>query len=324
VAKYSASGAYQWAKRLGGTYSDAGCCVAVDRSDNAVLTGRFTSINADYGNGWTLSCSGSQSIALVKLSGSTGSTLWAKAYGGSGYNQPQGLAVDRNGDAVITGYFMTATDLGGGSLASAGANDIFLAKYSGVDGSYKWGKRLGSTSGDSGVGVATDPTTGNVVVTGGYNGVVDFGGGGLDTFNNGGIYLAGFDPSGNYLWATATGGGGDAGMGVSIDSSGNLALTGKASYAIYFGGSLSLLGNGQMNVFVAAFTLSGNSAPAYRWAKTVGATSSGASVGNAVALDPLGHILVGGSFTAGVDFGGISATAGAPGYSSGFLTQYSR
>jgi hypothetical protein len=203
-----------------------------------------------------------------------------------------------------------------------GSYDIFLAKYSGADGSYRWGKTFGSTAGDFGYGVAVDPNTGNVVMTGLFAGAVDFGGGVISSA--GGIYLAAYDPSGNYLWAKTTGGSGDSGAAVTIDANGNMAVTGRASNGIYFGGSQSFIGNGQANCFVASFTISGNSAPAYRWTQFYGNGTDGASAGNAVGIDPSGSVIAGGLFMGTIDFGGTSATAAMAGYSSAFLTKYSR
>ena len=141
---------------------------------------------------------------------------------------------------------------------------------------------------------------------------------------SGGIFLAAYDPSGNYLWAKTTGSSGDSGAAVAIDGNGNLAVTGRAASAIYFGGSQSLFGNGQANCFIASFTISGNTAPIYRWTKYFGTTTDGASAGNAVGLDPAGDVLAGGLFMSTIDFGGVSATAAMAGYSSAFAVKYAR
>ena len=86
------------------------------------------------------------------------------------------IALDENDDILVTGFFTTSTvDFGGGVLTNAGLNDIFIAKYSGADGSHLWSKRIGSTQDDVGYGIATDGS-GNVLVTGSFRGSADFGG----------------------------------------------------------------------------------------------------------------------------------------------------
>jgi hypothetical protein len=261
-------------------------------------------------------------VALGKLSGSTGSTIWARRFGGVNWDYVRAVAVDRSGDVAVTGYFTSTTDLGGGTLTGGGSYDIFLARYSGADGSFRWGKTFGGLGGDFGYGLALDPNTGNAVMTGLFSGSVDFGGGAMG--GSGGVFLAAYDPSGNYLWAMTTGGSGDSGAAVTIDNNGNMAASGRASYALYFGGTQSLLGNGQVNAFVASFTISGNTPPTYRWAKYLGATTDGASAGGAVGLDSIGDVLVGGSYMSTIDFGGVSATAAMAGYSSAFAAKYAR
>jgi len=308
VAKYSAAGALAWAKRFGGGANDTGCSVAVDRSDNVILTASFTG-PVDFGAG-ILGSATFYNMAVVKLS-PAGATIWAKGWGGSNPVFPYAATVDRSGDVEITGRLYGPTDLGGG-LSSGGG--IFVTKYSGVDGSYRWGKVLGGTAGN---GIATDTNTGNIFVTGEFSGSVNLGGGSLSTLDNGGIFLAAYDPSGNWLWNKAYGASGDSGMAVSVDRNGNLALTGRAN------SGLDLAGTGAYNpgngYFIASFGSSGNSAPACRWSKR--SSGTGFSIGSGVAFDSLGHIVTGGSFYLTADFGGISVTPPYGNY-DGFVAQY--
>ena len=318
VAKYDSANPPNlvWAKRFGGNGGDMGIAVALDRNQNIFLAARILSTDATF-DSITLSSAGSYDVALAKLS-SSGTVLWAKRWGGAGNDSVYGLAVDPAGNAIITGQFWGVSNFGGGSRTNTDpANlypDIFLAKYSGGDGSYRWDKCFGGTSYDGGYGVTVDPTTTNVVVTGTFVGTVDFGGGGISA-GIGGVtmFLAGYDPSGNYLWARAFGGDGrlgfgfDSGKAVTISDAGILALTGQLSSPVLFGTwpeQSYVYGNGY---FVATYSLSGNSPPVYRWAKYSGTGAPG--IGNGVALDTFGHILTSGSFQMTTDFGGIAATA---------------
>src|SRR5205823_1921038 len=157
VVKYSASGSLVWAKRFGGSNVDIGDALALDGNDNIFLAARLGSINADFG-GLTLSSAGSYDIALAKLS-PQGTVLWAKRWGGTDVDLAHGVAVDRAGDLVVSGEFWGTSDLGGGSRVSAGLSDIFIAKYSGADGSYRWGKMISGSYMEESDGVATDPNT---------------------------------------------------------------------------------------------------------------------------------------------------------------------
>ena len=114
-----------------------------------------------------------------------------QGWGGSNLVFPNALAVNKAGDIVITGQLYGPSDLGGGLTSGGG---MFVAKYSGLNGNYQWAKTLGGTTGN---GITTDPTTGNVIVTGGFQGAVDFGGGALTSGSGGAatsMFLAGYGP----------------------------------------------------------------------------------------------------------------------------------
>src|SRR5262249_59031305 len=98
-------------------------------------------------------------------------------------------------------------DLGGGNRAGAGGSDIFVGKYSGATGSHIWSKTIGGTGSDVGKAVTTDSSN-NVIITGGFNGTVDFGGLALTAPQATGIYVAKYSADGRQLvWARAFGGG---------------------------------------------------------------------------------------------------------------------
>jgi hypothetical protein len=174
---------------------------------------------------------------------------------------------------------------------------------------------------DRGYGVAIDPRTGNVIMTGGFGGSVNFGGGAV----TGGIFLAGYDSSGNYLWARGYGTSStvDSGLSLTIDATGNLAMGGAVyAGALDLGGGW-MIGNGNPNLFVANFNLDGNTPPVHRWSRRAGAGMNGVSQANAVALDTLGHMLVGGTFQMTVDFGGTSSTS-PPATAASYVAKYTR
>ena len=102
--------------------------------------------------------------ATVTITASPGSRLWANRFGSSESELGEAIAVDVNGDVLVTGRFSGTVDFGGGPLTSAGGYDIFVAKFSGVDGAHLWSQRFGSTDWDFGDGIAVDGS-GNVLVT---------------------------------------------------------------------------------------------------------------------------------------------------------------
>lgn len=309
VAKFSPDGTHLWSKKYGGSGTDGliGMPLALDANNNVLLaTPLGFTLTADFG-GITVTNAGATDLVISKIT-AAGTTLWAKRYGNDNGEAAHGLAVDQAGDLFVTGELQGQnTDLGGGLRTATGTINIFLAKYSGANGSHVWSKVFGVTGNNYGYAAAASPTTGNVVMTGGFNGVLDFGSGPNDTGNNGGIFIAGFSPSGVNLWTKSTGGGGDAGFGVGFHTNGNrLAVTAK-SYTVNFGtwpDFPTLFGCGYC---VAEYNVTGNSMPICRWQKN--ATTCQSSSGTSVAFDGLNHLMVGGWFQGNANFDGITASA---------------
>jgi len=108
IAKYSAAGAHQWSKRIGGIGDEIPHGVAVDGSGNVVVTGSFTS-TADFGGG-SLTSTGSYDIFVAKYS-STGAHQWSKRFGDTTSDTGYSVAVDGSGNIVVTGSFQNKVRL---------------------------------------------------------------------------------------------------------------------------------------------------------------------------------------------------------------------
>lgn len=337
VVKYHPDKSFGWVQHYKGLTSDVGRTIALVPSGNPAVPDNIVALadfayGGDFGLGPLTGPTGGAAdfdIAVAKLSGTDGTTLWQISHGGSNWEMGRAIAVDLSGNVVITGFAQgTSTDMGGGSISPAGSTAqycAFVAKY-GPSGSYLWSKIFGASGGNFGYGITTD-SLGNVIFTGLHAGSTNFGGTG--NLVSSGIFIVALEPTaGGFLWQIGTGGSGDSGASVFADANGNLGITGRASSAVYFGGTKSLFGNGQVNCFIAAFTLSGNSLPIWRWTKYYGDGYDGASNGNCVFFDKAGNLLAVGAFLSTEDFNPEGSTpfvktAGQAGYSSGFLTKYS-
>ncbi|MDQ4120650.1 MAG: SBBP repeat-containing protein [Acidobacteriota bacterium] len=318
VAKYSgATGAHIWSKRFGGTLSDGANSIAVDGSGNIVLTGYFRD-TVDFG-GVPLTSSGSFDVFLLKLSGTNGNHVWSKRFGGTSSDGVLDVAVDVAGDVVITGDFIGNADFGGLILQSAGGGDIFVAKYSGSNGSHLWSKRFGGTSTDSGQGISTD-SNGNVFVTGFFNSsTIDFGGGSLTNAGGNDGYLAKLSASnGNHLWSKRFGGTGhEFGRKVAVDSNNNVLLIGNfTSSTIDFGGGAltNVSTQGYPDIYVVKY----NSTGVHQWSKAFGGSSFDA--GRDIKVDGSGNPVITGYFYEAANFGG--ATLNSAGNEDIFVAKY--
>ena len=241
VAKYSSTGSYLWALKIG-PYTSQRPSVAIDANNNIVVAGTFSGI-VDFNPG-----SGTNNLTSTKVSkkgtagysldafvakySSAGAYVWAFRVGSSTlgtYNEyAYDVDVDDNSNIYITGKLSGATtDFNPGSgTANLTGNGNYVAKYTSA-GAYTWAFGVN-------VSFTTDPrigidNSGNVITTGGFTGTVDFNPG-SGTANltasgtNDNLYIAKYSSSGTYQWAFSPSQG--RVMDVSTDSDDNVYVTG--------------------------------------------------------------------------------------------------
>ncbi|MFT3774684.1 MAG: MopE-related protein [Minicystis sp.] len=185
LVKLDPGGNYVWAKGFGDAQAQTASAVATDAAGNVFTIGYFAgSMNL---GGSTLSSMGSSDVYVAKFS-PTGTHLWSKRFGDSANQIGKHLAVDPSGNVIIIGSFAGTIDFGGGPLTSQGLNDIFVAKLTSA-GNHVWSKRFGDSADQTGSAVDTD-ATGNIVITGYFNGTIDLGAGPLTSLGVADIYLA--------------------------------------------------------------------------------------------------------------------------------------
>ena len=328
---------FEWANQplvssaFGG--SDEGRAVAKDASGNVYVTGFFAgTADFDPGTGTAnLSSAGGQDIFIAKYNAS-GNYVWANRIGGASNDIAYAIALDGSGNVHITGYMQGSNvdfDPGAGTagLSSAGAWDIFIAKYD-ASGNYLWANRMGGTSSEVGYGIALDGS-GNVHITGAFlSTTADFdpgpGTANLTNAGNDEIFVAKYDASGNYLWAGRTGGtNSDIGYGIAVDDSGNVYATGsfRGSNVDFDpgAGTATLSSAGNSDIFISKYDASGN----YVWAKRLGGTTGDEGYG--IALDGSGNLHVTGYFqssSADFDPGAGTANLSTAGGRDVFIAKY--
>lgn len=314
LAKYNASGVYQWAYRFGNTTLDRGLSVATDLLGNVYITGHVqAAVDFDPGAGTAnVGSVGTNDAFVAKYTGA-GTLVWAFGIGSTGLDQGNSVNVDATGNVFVTGFFSGNADFdpsaGVSTQTIAGIQDIFVAKYDGnfVPANanfYKWAFNIGSSNFDNGNGVSTD-AAGNVYVTGFFNGTADFDPSATtNTLANVGfddVFLAKYNAAGVYQWAFNIGSTNpDVGYSVSNDAAGNSYLTG------YFRGladfdptgatyTLTTVGTSE-DIFVAKYDNGGKLV----WAFNLGSNST--DIGNSIHVNSVGDIYLTGSFMGTFDF----------------------
>lgn len=308
----SCTGKVLWAKRFGDAKDQGAVGVATDALGNVAVTGSFSGA-IDFGGG-QLQSQSEIDVFVAKLDPG-GTHLWSERFGGTDSQSTAGMAIDRDGNLLLAGWFKGAIDFGGGPLASTASLSGFVVKL-GPDGSHVWSRGYGlagSTSSTSVRAVAVDPA-GDVFLTGNFSGSVDFGGGPIPAGSNGAIFTVKLDPSGAHVWSKAfqCTGPESAPFSIAAGPSGNVVITGSIGAPVDFGGG-PVIGGGAGDAFAVQLDASGG----HLWSKAFG--DGQVQDGTAVAIGPGGNFVLTGLFSGAVDFGGGPLTSSKA--SEGFLAK---
>lgn len=223
------------------------------------------------------------------------SQTWNWAHTGVGATNDESMktVVDKDKNIYITGRFNSnSLIIGGNTLSSSGAYDIFLAKYDTL-GNVKWVKSFGGTGYEIVKCLSVD-TFGNVYMSGIFGSpmiVI-----GIDTLWNNGFdpsFLVKYDKNGNSIWAKSVLDVWSIG-GLTNDINGNVYLTGGFNTdSIIFGTTTlynSLTGFLSVEFFIVKYDSSGTAL----WAKS--STGNYSEEGTALTVDKNSNVVVTGTF----------------------------
>lgn len=247
LAGLDPDGALYWTKRAGALDYEGLNAMAIEPvAGDVFVTGRFpTSI--DFGDG-VMSSFGGDDIFVARLD-YFGSPIWSKRFGDGLSQAGTGIALDTDGNVLVAGDFSGSVDFGDGSIVAAGGVDVFVAKLS-SSGSPIWTKRFGDAAEERVLSVATDASD-NIILTGYFQGTLDFGDGPLVSQGGKDIFVVKLKPSGEVLWSQSFGDAAFEQRGVSAgaDEAGNVIVAGRFEGTVDFGGG-PLVCDGTSNAFV--------------------------------------------------------------------------
>ena len=224
-----------------------------------------------------------------------GNRLWSKVFGGQGPDRALGVAVDYDFQIVVTGWFTDDVDFGNGPVKSAGGKDVFIAAFS-PSGSPLWSQGFGGEDDQFGNGVQVGGG-GNIVVTGSFEGTIEFGGDLLETIDERDVFVVELDGNGAPLWSRSFGGeGSQTGFAVAVDSGEDVIVTGEFEGKLDFG-SIQLVSEGGKDVFVTKLDSYGT----LMWTRRFGDAADQSGLGVAVGAE--GDVVVTGAFSGKIDFG---------------------
>ena len=204
TVKYSSAGDELWVRRYNGpgNFEDKAASIATDSAGNIYVTG-----SSYFGDGLNID------YATLKYS-SGGDSLWLHRFDGPGHDEDMAsaLVVDHNNNVIVTGHQYNGVDFDFATIKYTTTGDtLWVRTYSGPENADDAAKTL------------TVDNAGNVYVTG-Y------------VYDNGIQYATiKYSPAGDSLWVREYNGPGDfedEPMGIAVDKSGNVYVTGHSDGGI--------------------------------------------------------------------------------------------
>ena len=131
IAKYDTDGNNQWAKKGSSTDKDVLTDIDVDHQGNLYVTGYFEGPSIAFGNKSTTNTNAGKRDGFITRLNTDGGTYYVQRQGGIEHDESNDVAVDKFGNAYITGtYRSSSVTVGGVQLSSpeSGAFDVFLTK----------------------------------------------------------------------------------------------------------------------------------------------------------------------------------------------------
>ncbi|QDU72836.1 Calx-beta domain-containing protein [Mucisphaera calidilacus] len=275
ILKYSSDGTLLWAAKLGDATSDTGSSIAVDGSGNVYVTGSFTgTLDVDPGAGTNNLTSVGNEDAFVVALDSDGNHLWGFSLGAAGEDTTGGGIIVAGANVLLGAGFSGTLDLdhGAGTNNVGAANNAgtsFLAAYAAADGSFQSGFALGDgNTGATMLYSGTTDSSGNILLTGGFTGTVDFdpGVGTEDATSAGGvdIFVLSLDNAFAHAWDHQFGDtGDDFATSVATDGADNVFLAGGFAGTVDFDpgvgtSNLASAGVGDTDGFVISLDTNGD------------------------------------------------------------------
>ena len=270
ILKMDRDGQVLWARGMDSTWNSRGNGIVVDAAGNVYVTGSFEGLK-DLDPGPETMLTGSMGegtdFFVVKLD-SSGDFVWGHAFSSNAANEGRAIARAVNGDLLIAGIFRGTVDFDPGQglhrVTARGESDSFLLRLD-SDGNLVWVRTIGVAPGfplsDStelgqgyaGVRAIAPDADGNIFLTGGFRGTVDFNPAEGEentsllthSIHYANAFVLKLDDAGEFVWARMMGGkrdeepevntfsAGAEGRAIAVDLDGNAYITGM--YGIYAG-----------------------------------------------------------------------------------------
>ncbi|MBS1807092.1 MAG: SBBP repeat-containing protein [Acidobacteria bacterium] len=284
---------------LGGSDSDTGAGIAVDSAGNIYVAGNVNSTDFPVSATAFQPALKSGDIFVTKLNPAGNAILYSTFLGGTSLETATGIALDANGNAVVTGTTASSDfpTTAGAYQRTLSNGDAFVAKLNATGSGLTFSTLLGGSGNEISYGVAVD-TGSNVYVTGSTTSTnFPTTTGVFQDSNRGGTlesFVTKLNPTGTqFVYSSYLGGGGsESGTDIAVDATGNAYVTGYTTSANFptTAGVVQSTYNGATNLadaFVAKVNAGGS---ALLYSTYLGGKSD--DVANAIAIDTTGNAYI--------------------------------
>ena len=240
--------------------------ITTDVHNDVYVTGYTASTTGIATSGaYQTTLAGGDDVFVAKFS-FAGSLYWGTYYGGSGFDEGNGITADDSNYIYITGTTESTNGIatsGAHETSFSGYDDAFVAKFN-LGGSLLWGTYYGGAGQEIGNGITHDDSnkiyitgftesTKGIATSGAYKTIFS---GYFDAF------VAKFNSWGSLSWGTYYGGSGDdEGYGITADQNNNdIYITGytQSTTSIATSGGYQTTYSGYDDAFVVKFTSRGS------------------------------------------------------------------
>ncbi|HSN98333.1 MAG TPA: hypothetical protein VLS89_08545, partial [Candidatus Nanopelagicales bacterium] len=290
--------------------------MAMDRDGATAVTGYFQG-GVDFGGG-EVSSAGLDDIFVARYE-PDGSLGFNRTFGDASHQSGAGgLALDGEGNLFTTGSFRGTLNFGDGEVTNEGDEDVYLVKLSPA-GDTLWSRTFGDFGHQEAAPIAVSPE-GRVAIAGTFEGELDFGGNLLEStegyhFN---LFVAQLDADGEHRFSMRFGDvHAEEAIGLGFAPEGHLVLAG------HFGGSMVIgdqgfVTEGAWDLFAVRFDQAGTPVASRQFGDQYAQRCEG------LAVDPLGQVLITGTFEGALDFGHSAGPLTAtPEDADGFVSRLS-
>ncbi|MBK9075758.1 MAG: T9SS type A sorting domain-containing protein [Flavobacteriales bacterium] len=308
VATCGWSQSLEWYRSSGGIGTDQGRSVVVDPSGQVVMTGVFSdTVDLDPGPGSSLVQSEGYTDACVSAFDESGNFLWGGAFGGTGVEHANSIAVDDAGRFHIVGKFRDSVDFDPGPstfyLHAPDFDSGFLLTLD-AQGGFVQAVEFDSDHHTQALAVAVRPD-GHLFITGWFWGTIDLDPGpGSAQHTSAGtedVFLVELDANGAFVHGAAWGGvTADMGHGLVVRPDGSICVSGCFSSTVDLDPGPDTLSYTAPGAHTDAFILTFDDDLQLLWCYLVSGSSS--DVGYALTTNADGHVFATGIFQGTVDF----------------------